>query len=107
MLANIEAVGSERSVLSSDLGQTSNPSPRDGFEEFLDLLSRHGVSERALDWMTRANPLRTLGLWEEHLQEVLRLEQRALSRSAQTPYRSPLMGFAAANDALFGDLKKV
>jgi hypothetical protein len=58
----IRALGPERCVLSSDLGQANNPLPPDGFGAFLVALRAKGVSEAEVGRMSRENPARLLGL---------------------------------------------
>jgi hypothetical protein len=54
----IVRTGPEAVVLSSDLGQPSNPAPAEGFAACLRELERLGVSAAALRTMTRDNPAR-------------------------------------------------
>jgi hypothetical protein len=58
----IQALGAEHCILSSDLGQYLNPTPADGMQEFIKVLSRQGISDEEIGWMVRKNPARLLGL---------------------------------------------
>lgn len=58
----IKAVGTERTVLSSDLGMIHGPTPTDGFRQFIQTFRSLGASDRDLDLMTRENPARVVGL---------------------------------------------
>ena len=60
--ALIKAVGAERVLLSSDLGQYLNPLSPDGMKAFILGLRELGLSERELDLAARRNPARLLGL---------------------------------------------
>ncbi len=58
----IRAVGVERCIVVSDLGQAVNPPPPEGFEAFIGKLAKEGFDARDLDWLTKRNPARILGL---------------------------------------------
>jgi len=58
----IRVLGAEHCVLATDLGQYLNPSPADGFKEFLLALKKLGVGDEQLGVMARRNPARLLGL---------------------------------------------
>ena len=58
----IKAVGPERCILTSDLGQVHSPPPTEGFREFIQMFRSLGASARDLDVMTKDNPSRLLGL---------------------------------------------
>lgn len=58
----IRRIGPEFCVLSSDLGQTGNALPPDGFGSFLVALSAKGFTKQELDRMSKQNPARLLGL---------------------------------------------
>jgi hypothetical protein len=58
----IRKVGVEHALLSSDLGQKSNPLPADGFGAYLLELKKRGFTEQELDVMSRKNPARLLSL---------------------------------------------
>jgi len=64
----IRAVGAERCVLSSDLGQPVNPSHPDGLAAFFDGLEREGISSAEIDTMSKTNPARILGLDDTELE---------------------------------------
>lgn len=58
----IRKVGIEHAILSSDLGQKSNPLPADGFGAYLLELKKRGFTDQELDVMSRKNPARLLSL---------------------------------------------
>jgi hypothetical protein len=58
----IRAIGVDRIVLSTDLGQPNNPLPPDGFGEFLVALRQQGFSPAEIGRMAKDNPARLLGL---------------------------------------------
>jgi len=58
----IKAVGAERCVLSSDLGQIHSPPPTEGFREFIQMFVSLGAGAREIDLMTRTNPAKLLGM---------------------------------------------
>lgn len=62
LVAWIEAVGPERSVLGSDLGQMSNPLPTDSFRKIVLRLLDRGIAEDAVRRMVRDNPALLLGV---------------------------------------------
>jgi hypothetical protein len=61
----IRAVGPERSVLASDLGQVGNPLPGESLLEIAQQLRRTGVTKREIRQMVAVNPARLLGLADE------------------------------------------
>jgi len=58
----IRKIGPEFCLLSSDLGQMSNPLPVDGFGAFLTALGERGFTEQEIGRMAKDNPARLLGL---------------------------------------------
>jgi predicted metal-dependent TIM-barrel fold hydrolase len=58
--AIIEAVGSRRMILTSDLGQKVNPKPLPGLMNFVKQLLEHGVTEDDIVNMIRINPEKLL-----------------------------------------------
>lgn len=58
----IRAIGPERSVIASDLGQSGNPLPADSLVQVARLLRRAGVTKRELRTMMADNPGRLLGV---------------------------------------------
>lgn len=58
----IRAIGVDRIVLSTDLGQPDNPLPPDGFGAFLVALRQQGFSPAEIGRMAKENPARLLGL---------------------------------------------
>jgi hypothetical protein len=58
----IRALGPDRVILSSDLGQAGNALPPDGFGAFLAAIRAQGFSEAHVARMSRENPARLLGL---------------------------------------------
>ncbi len=58
----IRAIGVDRVVLSTDLGQPNNPLPPDGFGQFLLALRQQGFSPAEIARMAKDNPARLIGL---------------------------------------------
>jgi hypothetical protein len=58
----IRAVGPEHCILSSDLGQASNPLHPDGLLAFYQFLMQQGFTEAEIDRMAKVNPAKVLGL---------------------------------------------
>ncbi len=58
----IKAIGAEHFILSSDLGQTENPTPMDGYRTLMAGLKKEGLQDDQIDLMARKNPARLLGL---------------------------------------------
>jgi hypothetical protein len=62
LVAWIEAIGAERSILASDLGQTDNPLPTESFRKIVGRLLERGMPEDQIRSMTTRNPSMLLGL---------------------------------------------
>lgn len=58
----IRAVGIERCILSSDMGQVGNPLHPDGLVLFFDGLKKQGFTQADIDQMSKVNPARLLSL---------------------------------------------
>lgn len=58
----IQAVGPKSCILSSDLGQATNPLHPDGLETFFKALRAAGISQADIDLMSKTNPAKALGL---------------------------------------------
>jgi len=58
----IRAVGVDRAILSTDLGQELNPIPTDGMISFFMKLEGQGFSQEEIDQMGKVNPAKFLGL---------------------------------------------
>ena len=58
----IRKIGPAFCILSSDLGQEGNPLPVDGFGAFLVALRERGFTQQEIDWMSKENPAKVLGL---------------------------------------------
>lgn len=56
MMEQILRIGSRHIVLSSDLGQVSNPYPDDSLNEFVNGLLERGIYQNEIDQMIRTNP---------------------------------------------------
>jgi hypothetical protein len=61
-IADIQALGPENVVLSSDLGQPGRMTHADAFQIALAVLAKAGFSQAEIDMMTKHNPARFLGL---------------------------------------------
>jgi len=58
----IRALGPANCILSSDLGQPGNPVHPDGLATYFDLLRKEGLKQDEIDWMSKTNPAKALGL---------------------------------------------
>lgn len=58
----VAMVGSDRVLLSTDLGQHANMTPQDGMEDMITGLIKEGISKADIDVMTKTVPARMLGL---------------------------------------------
>ena len=58
----IKAVGAERTIIGSDLGQMTNPYPVDGLKACIKDLLERGIKEEEIDFMFRKNPAKLLDL---------------------------------------------
>lgn len=56
MMDQVRKIGSQHIVLSSDLGQISNPYPDDSLNGFVKGLLERGISQNEIDQMIRSNP---------------------------------------------------
>ena len=59
---DIEEVGYEHCIISSDAGQIKNPSSSECLETYMNLLNKEGISEMALKTMAITNPKKILGM---------------------------------------------
>ena len=62
MAALIRRVGPASTVISTDLGQASNPAPVDGMAMYIASLQAEGYDKSSIDQMCRENPAALLGL---------------------------------------------
>jgi hypothetical protein len=62
LIEMIKAVGAERTVISSDLGQTTQVYPVEGLKKVMKNLLDAGINEEEIDLMFRRNPAVLLGL---------------------------------------------
>ena len=62
MVAAIKAVGVERCILSTDLGQANNPAPVEGMKLMIASMLNNGLTEKEVEVMVKENPARLLGL---------------------------------------------
>ena len=58
LVEHIRAVGPDNVLLTSDLGQTTNPFPLDGFAQYLDMTMKAGISAEDIRRMIVTNPAR-------------------------------------------------
>jgi hypothetical protein len=58
----IRAIGAERCVLASDLGQATNPPHPEGLQSFLKAMQTEGLRSGEIDCMTKRNPAHLLDL---------------------------------------------
>ena len=57
----IRGVGAEHVILSTDFGQVKSPYSDEGMLEYMEVMSRQGISEAELIQMTHTNPQRLMG----------------------------------------------
>ena len=62
MVDIIRAVGAEKCIMSTDLGQIWNPPPVEGLRIFIVTLLKYGITENEINLMIKINPARLLGL---------------------------------------------
>jgi hypothetical protein len=62
MAEAIKSLGSERCILSTDLGQASNPAPVDGMRMIIAAMLNNGLTEKEIEMMVKTNPAKLLGL---------------------------------------------
>ncbi len=58
----IKELGADHCVLATDLGQSVNPIPTEGFKIFIQALMKGGLTRAEIDLMTKKNPAKLLGL---------------------------------------------
>lgn len=56
MTDTIKLIGAEHFVLSTDLGRSLDPDPVEGYKKFISELRARGISEAAIETMSRTNP---------------------------------------------------
>jgi hypothetical protein len=61
VIENIRQVGPGTTIVSTDLGQTTNPYVDEGFAIYIEKLLDAGISERDVQRMVRDNPMQVLG----------------------------------------------
>ena len=61
MVAAITAIGVERCILSTDLGQANTPAPAEGMKLMIATMLNNGLTEKEIEIMVKANPARLLG----------------------------------------------
>lgn len=62
IVENIQYVGAENCIMSSDMGQPVNPIPREGFRIFVKTMLHLGIPSKDIDVMIRENPAKLLGI---------------------------------------------
>jgi hypothetical protein len=62
LVEQVRAVGAERCILSTDLGQAHNPAPAEGMRMAIGCLLRWGLSDREINLLVKDNPAQLLGL---------------------------------------------
>ncbi len=60
--SEIAAIGFESTILATDFGQSSNPTPTEGMRDFISGLLELGFNSKEIDRMARQNPAWILGL---------------------------------------------
>jgi hypothetical protein len=62
MVEAIRAVGAERCILTTDLGQIYNPVPAEGMRMMIGYMLKYGLNEKEIELMVKTNPAKLLGL---------------------------------------------
>lgn len=62
MVEAIKSVGPARCLLSTDFGQSGNPSPPEGMRLIISTMLQHGLGKADVELMVRTNPAQLLGL---------------------------------------------
>ena len=62
LVETLRAVGTEKAILSSDLGQPMNPVHTDGLINYFERLENSGFTQKSIDRMSKINPATFLGL---------------------------------------------
>ncbi|MBM2824905.1 MAG: hypothetical protein HW402_569 [Dehalococcoidales bacterium] len=62
IVAAIRAVGAEHCIMTTDMGQESNPPPAEGMRMIVSTLLKYQVSAEDIELMVKTNPARLLGL---------------------------------------------
>ena len=65
IVESIKAVGAERCIISSDAVFFWNPTPPKLMRMFIATLAEYGITTEEINWMTRHNPARLLGIRKE------------------------------------------
>ncbi|MFC2041405.1 DUF6282 family protein [Chloroflexota bacterium] len=58
----VRAVGAERCIMSTDLGQAYNPAPAEGMRMGIATMLKCGLTEKEVELLTKVNPAKLLGL---------------------------------------------
>lgn len=64
-LAAIEKLGYQSTIIATDGGQLENPSWSEALQEYIEFMHQHGVSQQAIDVMTKISPAKLLDLSPE------------------------------------------
>jgi epoxyqueuosine reductase QueG len=107
LVAAIKQIGPERTVISSDLGQVFNLRPVQGLTRFIKILLGNGLSKEDISIMTKLNPMRCLGLFNEMVEIVTHISYRKNTHRFKTRFDTLLVGFAKASDPIFKQFKEV
>ena len=62
IVKTIKAIGAEHCIISTDLGQPQNPLPVEGMRLLIATLLHHGITQKEVELMVKANPAALLGL---------------------------------------------
>lgn len=58
----IKAVGAERTILGTDLGQVWDPSPASGMRHYISMMLQFGCTPQEVEWMVKTNPAKLLDI---------------------------------------------
>ncbi|QQE74393.1 hypothetical protein KDJ56_21645 [Brevibacillus composti] len=62
LVRGIRQLGTENCILQTDFGQANHPVPTEGYNQFIQILLDHGITETEIEQMACSNPAELLGL---------------------------------------------
>jgi len=62
LVRGIRQIGVAKCILQTDFGQANHPVPTEGFNQFIEILLRHGMTEKEIEQMACLNPAELIGL---------------------------------------------
>lgn len=62
LVESIRKLGFENCILQTDFGQANHPTPTEGYNDFIEILLKHGLREEEIELMSCTNPAQLIGL---------------------------------------------